>query len=61
MIKLIAKIIPNFEYHICTSYRVSAKYYGGQKDKLGGTGQGNVLSGTFSRDVSYLIINEVEK
>ena len=38
IIKLILKIIPNFEYHICISFGVSTKYYRGLKDNLRGSG-----------------------
>ena len=60
-IKLILKIIPNFEHYICTSYSISTKYYRGQKDNLGGSRQGNVFSRAFCRDASYLIMKEAEK
>jgi len=38
IIKLIAKVIPDFQHYIYTTYRVSEKYYRGQNNQLGGTG-----------------------
>ena len=38
IIKLVTKIIPNFDYHICESYSISNKYYGRQRDNLGESG-----------------------
>ena len=61
MIKLIAKVILDFEYHICTSYRVSKKFYKDLNNKIGGLGQGNVFSGVVYRDISCLIIKVAEK
>ena len=43
--QLIAKVILVFEHHVCTSYRISVQFYGGQFDPLVGTGQGNVFLG----------------
>ena len=55
------KTILNLEHHMCISFGVSTRFYGRQKNKLAGLGQGNVFSGTFCRDVSYLIINKREE
>ena len=58
--QIIAKVIPNFEYHICTSYSISLMFYGKQKNKLGWSGQENVFSMVFCLDVSYIIIKQSE-
>ena len=36
-VKLIAKLLPNIKYYICTTHRVSEDYYSGCNDKLAGT------------------------
>ena len=58
-IKLYTKIMPNFEYYVSTGYRVSNTFYGGSKE-LAGTGQENKFSGNMCRDISYLIIRQLE-
>jgi len=40
-IKLITKVIPNWEHHLSTAFGISKKYYGGEQRHLAGTGQGN--------------------
>ena len=56
---LYTKIMPYFEYHIYTGYSISNNYYGGNM-KLAGTGQGNKFSGDMCRDISCLIIKQLE-
>ena len=56
---LYTKIMPYFEHHICTGYGVSDNYYGGIM-KLAGTGQGNKFSGDMCRDISCIIIKQLE-
>ena len=58
--KVFAKILPIMNYHICTDYGVSEKYYGGKLEKLGGTGQGNSVSGAICCDTSCLIFKYLE-
>ena len=57
--KLYTKIIPNFEHYISTGYGVSNTFYRGSKE-LAGTGQGNKFSGNICRDISCLIIRQLE-
>ena len=47
---IFSKLILRFNHQLCTSYRVSNIIYGGDKDILGGSGQGNVGSGNMCRD-----------
>jgi hypothetical protein len=58
--KLIAKVIPNWRHYVCTGFGASSTYYGGEEDKLAGTGQGNRFSGDVCRDLSCLIIRNIE-
>ena len=44
-IKLITKVIPNWEHYLSTAFGISKKYYGGEERNLAGTGQGNRFSG----------------
>ena len=60
-IKLIIKTIRNFRHYLCTNFGISQNYYGGELDNLAGTGQGNTISGNHCRDVSCIIIREIEK
>ena len=43
------------------SYRISDQSYGGDNTFLGGTWQGNMLSGCVCRDVSCFMLKELEK
>ena len=54
--QLLTKIIPYFEHYICTSYGISASYYGGVTELLAEIGQWNVLSGNMCYDTSCLVI-----
>ena len=58
--KLIAKLLPIIEYHICTSFEASKAYYRGLFNLKGGTGQGIKLSGNMYRDKSCFIIKPLE-
>ena len=53
--------MPNFNKHASTEHSVSQNYYGSKDEKLEGTGQGNKFSGDMCRDVSYLIIRQIER
>ena len=61
VVKLVAKVLPSFEHHVGTVNSVSKDIHGGQKDMLGGIGQGDVFSGVACRDVSCLIFKQLEK
>ena len=56
-----SKVLPRLEHYIGTVNDVSKDKYGGEKDMLGGTGQGNVFSGVACRDVSCLIFKQLKK
>jgi len=58
---LFTKIMPHFKHHVQTGYGISERYYGGKEDELAGTGQGNKFSGDMCRDISCLIIKQLEK
>ena len=45
--------------HVSTAYGISDRFYGGEIE-LAGTGQGNKLSGDICRDISCLIIKQLE-
>jgi len=57
--KLYTKIMPHFKHYISTGYGISQSYYGGET-KLVGTGQGNKFSGDMCRDISCIIIRQLE-
>ena len=57
---LFAKILPVMEHHICTSYGISKDSYSSRTYKLGGTGQGNSVSGSICRDTSCIIFKKLE-
>ena len=59
-IKLIMKIIPNWRHYIRTGFGISNAYYGGEYDRLAGTGQENRFSGDVCRDTLCLIIKCVK-
>ena len=59
--KLFAKLLPVMEHHICTSFGISKGHYGSVMYKLGGTGQGNSVSGAICRDTSCLIFKHLEE
>ena len=59
--KLFIKVMPNFKYYVCISYGLSNQFYGRESYKLTGTKQGNKFSWDMYRDVSYLIIKQIEK
>ena len=40
-VKLIAKILPQFEHYICIGFGILPKLYKSEKDHMGGTWQGN--------------------
>lgn len=57
---LFMKIMPIFNHYVCTGFRISNTPYGGRQEQLAGTGQGNKFSRDMCRDVSCLIIKEIE-
>jgi len=59
-IKVFQKVLPIMNYHICTDFGVSKNYYSYKREKLEGTGQGNLLSGAICRDTSYIIFKYLE-
>ena len=59
--KVITKVIPKWRHFICTGFGISAMYYGGVNNILAGTGQGNRFSGDVCRDLSCLIIKNIEQ
>ena len=59
--KLITKVIPNWRHYMCTGFGISTAYYGGEDNKLAGTGQGNRFLGDVCRDTSCLIIKSIEQ
>ena len=58
---LFTKIIPVFNYYINTGFGLLSEYYRGRDNLLASTEQGNKFSGNMHRDVSYLIIKQLEK
>ena len=60
-ILLFQKVLPIMKHHVCTDFGISTKYYGHQGEKLGGTGQGNSLSGAICRDTSCVIFKYLEE
>ena len=48
--KLFAKLLPVMNHHTCISYGISKESYGSGSYKLGGTGQGNSVSGEICRN-----------
>ena len=58
---IFSEVVPRFNHQLCTSYGVSNIIYGGDKDILGGSGQGNVGSGNICRDQSCIIFRKLEK
>ena len=59
--KLFTKLMPNFNRHVSAGYGISKEYCEGEEEKLEGTGQGNKFSGDMCRDVSCLIMRQIEK
>ena len=60
-IKLITKIILNWQHYIRTAFGISNACYGGEYDRLAGTGQGNRFSVDVCRDELYLIVKCIKK
>ena len=56
---LYTKIMPHFQRYISTGYGISQEPYGGDVE-LAGTGQSNKFSGDMCRDISCLIIKQLE-
>ena len=61
VIKLIMKVIPCIEYHICTGYSNSNQIYGGEQNQIRETGEGNITSSYGYRDSSCFNLKEIEK
>ena len=60
-IKLITKVMANWEHYIITGHGISEKHYGREQMKLAVTGEGNKFSEDMCRDTSCLIIRKLEK
>jgi len=58
--KVFAKVLPIMQHHVCTDFGISKNFYGSKVEKLGGTGQGNSVSGAIYRDTSCLIFKYLE-
>ena len=52
---LLMQVLKNFNHFLATAYGIAKTSYGGHNDQLGGTGQGNILSGAICRNISGLI------
>ena len=59
--KIFAKVLPIMKHHVCTDFGISKDTYGSQTERLGGTGQGNSVSGAICRDTSCLIFKYLEE
>ena len=59
--KLYTKIMLKFKHYVSTTYGVSSNYYGGENESLARTGQDNKFSGNMCRDISCLIIKQIEE
>jgi len=58
--KMFAKVLPIMQHHVCTDFGISENAYGSRIESLGGTGQGNSVSGAICRDTSCLIFKYLE-
>ena len=59
--KIFAKVLPIMNYYVCTDFRISKTAYRSTWEKLGGTGQGNSVSGVICWDTSCLIFKYLEQ
>ena len=59
-IQLITNVVSTFRHHISTGFGISEQSYGGPKDKLVGTGQGNMVSGAICHDQSCIVFRKLE-
>ena len=59
-ILMFQKVLPIMKHYVCTDFGISTDYYGNKSDRLGGTGQGNSLSGAICRDTSCIIFKFLE-
>jgi len=53
--------MPVFQHYVCTGFGISERAYKGEKQQIAGTGQRNKILGDMCRDISCLIIRELEK
>ena len=58
---MFAKVLPIMQHHVCTDFGISQISYRSSIEKLGGTGQGNSVSGAICRDISCLIFKYLEQ
>lgn len=58
---MLCDALKKFRHFISTGHGIACQSYGGQNDLLGGTGQGNILSGSICKNVSCLIFRFLEK
>ena len=56
-----SKLLPLFQYKLCTSYGITKWTYSSSIDILGGSGKGNVIPGIIYRDKLYFIFMYIEK
>ena len=59
--KLFVRLLPIMNHFICTSFGISSDYYRSDTFKLGGTEQGNSVSGAICRDTSCIIFKKMEE
>ena len=58
--KIFAEVLPIMNHYVCTDFGISKTAYRNNREKLGGIGQGNSLSGAICRDTSCLIFKYLE-
>ena len=54
------KVLPMINHYVCTNFGISNKTYGSKYETLGGTGQGNSVSGSICRDTTCIIFKHLE-
>ena len=55
-VKMIVKILSIIEYHLCENYNIGIENYRGPNCIIRGTSQGNIISYTIWKDISYLFL-----
>ena len=61
VIILLAKVLPYFQYYICTSFGISQNTYGSEEDEHRGIEHGNIFSEEACKVKSYLIFGDIEE
>ena len=59
--KMFHAVLPIMQHHACTDFGISNKFYGSTAERLGGTGQGNSVSGAICQDTSCLMFKYLEQ